>query len=123
MSINGISSAVTTPLIRPQETARPKVEQDAAHAAATEALRQATQPTRTAAATLLAPRQEALPAEAPEGTDPELWQVLTAEERSFFARMTAMGPLTYGRSAAAASSAAGSGETPLMRGGRLDVRA
>jgi hypothetical protein len=39
----------------------------------------------------------ALSVEAPAGTDPELWSVLTADERSFFAKASALGPLTYGR--------------------------
>jgi hypothetical protein len=36
----------------------------------------------------------AVPAEPPEGTDPALWSVLSAEERQFFAKAGAMGPLT-----------------------------
>ena len=31
------------------------------------------------------------------GTDPALWSVLSGEERAFFAKAGAMGPLTYGR--------------------------
>lgn len=57
-----------------------------------------------------------IPAEPPPGTDPALWSVLTAEERGFFARMGAMGPLTYGR------MAAGTAAAPALRGGRLDVK-
>jgi hypothetical protein len=57
-----------------------------------------------------------LPHQAPPGTDPNLWSVLTAEERGFFARAQAMGPVTYGRSN-------GNGtEPPLQRGSRIDVR-
>ena len=68
---------------------------------------------------LLASRKATLPAEAPARTDPELWQMLTVEERAHFARMSTMGPLTYGRP----SQSADPGEPMLARGGRLDVRA
>jgi hypothetical protein len=66
-----------------------------------------------------APRgqQPAAAAEPPAGTDPELWSVLSAEERAFFARVGAMGPLTYGRMMQAQPA------VPAPRGGRLDVRA
>lgn len=37
-----------------------------------------------------------VPLEAPPGTDPALWSVLTTEERRFFSRIQAVGPLTYG---------------------------
>lgn len=123
MSLNGVTG-VTAPLIRPQEpaAARPKVEQE--QAAATTAAQQTFATTKPNGAALLGPRHEALPAEAPEGTDPALWQVLTTEERAFFARMTAMGPLTYGRSAHTPASNPGmGGERPVLRGGRIDVRA
>ena len=51
----------------------------------------------------------------PKGTDPELWKVLTADERAFFAREEAMGPLSYGHHIAA-------GPTIPARGGRLNLR-
>lgn len=54
---------------------------------------------------------------APRGVDPDLWSVLTAEEREFFAVRREMGPITYGREPRAAR------EAPLPRGRRLDVRA
>jgi hypothetical protein len=56
-----------------------------------------------------------LSADAPAGTDPMLWSVLTGEERSFFARARALGHVTYGPGAA--PSTAG-----VPRGGRVDVR-
>ncbi|MDB4917293.1 MAG: hypothetical protein JWM95_4937 [Gemmatimonadetes bacterium] len=59
-----------------------------------------------------------LPVEAPAGTDPDLWKVLSASERSFFAKVGAMGPLTYGRVINDSQNTA----TPAMRGGRLDIR-
>lgn len=61
---------------------------------------------------------QTLPVEAPAGTDPELWSVLSAEERSFFAKVGSMGPLTYGHLLNSART-----DQPVMRGGRLDVKA
>lgn len=58
-------------------------------------------------------------AKAPDGVDQELWSILTKEERAFFVKAGAMGPLTYSRSPASQGAAA----APLMRGGRLDIRA
>ena len=60
----------------------------------------------------------AVPTEAPAGTDPALWSVLSTEERSFFAKSGAMGPLTYGRAFTDMKSA----QLPANRGGRLDVK-
>lgn len=62
--------------------------------------------------------QGAVPAEAPPGTDPTLWSVLTSEERNFFAKTAALGPLTYSR-----LKDFGSPTPPVARGVRLDVRA
>lgn len=58
-------------------------------------------------------------AQAPDGVDQDLWSVLTKEERSFFVKAGAMGPLTYGRF----SSGQGPTQAPLVRGGRLDIKA
>src|SRR5437879_4886541 len=55
-------------------------------------------------------------AEPPAGTDPALWSVLSGEERAFFAKAGAMGPLTYGRAFQEMKSA----QLPASRGGRLD---
>jgi hypothetical protein len=60
----------------------------------------------------------AVPTQAPAGTDPELWSVLSADERVFFAKLGAMGPLTYGR----VLSQAQQPSVPAARGGRLDVK-
>ncbi|RMH22206.1 MAG: hypothetical protein D6701_01565, partial [Gemmatimonadetes bacterium] len=57
----------------------------------------------------------ALPAEPPPGVDPSLWEVLTTEERAFFARARAIGPLTYGPGRPGESAAP-------IRGGRVDMR-
>lgn len=62
--------------------------------------------------------QASVPAEAPAGTDPALWSVLTAEERGHFAKASALGPLTYSRIKAVTNPA-----PPAARGVRLDVRA
>jgi hypothetical protein len=47
-----------------------------------------------------------------------LWSVLTNEERNFFAKSAALGPLTYGRIKAVSHPT-----PPSVRGVRLDVRA
>ena len=60
----------------------------------------------------------ALPVQAPSGTDPALWSILTSEERGFFAKSQASGPLTYGRLMAERSQPS----LPAVRGGRLDIR-
>jgi len=62
--------------------------------------------------------QNAVPAEAPPGTDPTLWSVLTNDERAFFAKTAALGPLTYSRIKSVSQPA-----PPAARGVRLDVRA
>jgi hypothetical protein len=116
MNVNGIGG-MAAQILRPQESARPVVDQERAPAAATPAPNLIPTPARVAASGLLAPRQGAIAAEAPAGTDPELWKVLTTEERSYFTRMGSAGPLTYGRQASASRP-----QAPLVRGGRLDVR-
>lgn len=58
-------------------------------------------------------------ADAPQGVDQDLWSVLTKDERSFFVKSGAMGPLTYGRFSAPQSST----PAPMLRGGRLDIKA
>ena len=91
---------------------RPGTARPAATPAAPAALKP--QPSLAAPATTLAP-------EAPAGTDPELWSVLTSDERAFFAKAAQSGPLTYGRVAAHINPMAQA--APAVRGGRLDVRA
>lgn len=58
------------------------------------------------------------PSDVPPGTDPELWAVLTSEERAHFTRLRSMGPLTYSTS----SSAGPQQPSQARRGVRLDVR-
>jgi len=60
-------------------------------------------------------------AQAPDGVDQQLWSVLSKEERSFFVKAGAMGPLTYGRYSQQAPTQNVS--APIMRGGRLDIKA
>ncbi|MEO7085055.1 MAG: hypothetical protein ABI442_04350 [Gemmatimonadaceae bacterium] len=62
--------------------------------------------------------QQSVPVEAPAGTDPALWSILSSDERSFFAKAGAMGPLTYGR----AFEDQRASQLPASRGGRLDVK-
>ena len=57
--------------------------------------------------------------QAPDGVDQDLWSVLSKEERSFFVKAGAMGPLTYGRF----SSGQAPTQAPIVRGGRLDIKA
>ena len=76
-------------------------------------------PVAPARPTAIASTPQAVPAEPPQGTDPELWSVLSAEERTFYAKVGAMGPLTYGRVMSAGVQAA----PPAVRGLRLDVKA
>src|SRR4051812_49117236 len=59
-----------------------------------------------------------LPVEPPPGTDPALWSVLSSEERGYFAKAGAMGPLTYGR----VMQELKANPLPASRGGRLDVK-
>lgn len=63
----------------------------------------------------------ALGAEPPAGVDPQLWSVLTTDERTHFAKLSAMGPLTYGRGLGAFNVA--DAPPPAVRGARLDIRA
>jgi hypothetical protein len=60
---------------------------------------------------------DAVPSEPPAGTDPRLWEVLSPEERAFFARARALGPLTYARG----RPAEGGASVPV-RGGRIDLK-
>ncbi len=57
----------------------------------------------------------AAPARPPAG-EATLWDVLTPEEREFFAQQTALGPLTYRPDGAARAGA------PAPTGRRIDVK-
>src|SRR5947209_2039218 len=116
MSVYGIgnsnipSNIPRTPAQTPvRDGVRPQVQQPLPPAVAV--------PTRPAATPAAKP-SPSIPVEAPEGTDPALWSVLSNEERAFFAKAGAMGPLTYGR----AFSEMKATQIPANRGGRLDVK-
>ncbi|MDQ6612011.1 MAG: hypothetical protein M3Y64_06230 [Gemmatimonadota bacterium] len=123
MSINGITNPLLTnigPLSRPGDSARTPSDRvsgnaSSAGSALAPALRQPLPP-QAAIAGLNS--QSVVPAEAPAGTDPALWSVLTTDERNFFAKSASLGPLTYGRIKSSTVPTA-----PSVRGGRLDVRA
>lgn len=106
MSINGIDRQAggISPLlqrqVKPGEERRPAVAADATGLAAK--------------AQVDVDANEALGAQAPPGTDPALWSVLTAEERVFFSRMQSMGTLTYGPGRKSAPPT-------VTRGGRIDL--
>lgn len=124
MSVNGITNTPllpnTGPLSRP-DSARTNGAQQGAERA-----QQATTHARAASTAVLKPQapiagqstQSTVPAEAPAGTDPTLWSVLTNDERNFFAKTAASGPLTYSRIKDVTNPV-----PPSARGIRLDVRA
>ena len=123
MSINGINStpllpnlgATRTEAARTQSTGNNGVgaQQGLTQARTANALKPQT-PIAGQGAT-----QSAVPAEPPAGTDPALWNVLTTEERNFFAKTASLGPLTYSRFKEATTAPT----PPAARGVRLDVRA
>jgi len=120
MSLNGISqNPLLSPLGRP---AQPQGgAQGAINGTRPSPERASALPERAPAAAArpsIAATPSPVPAEAPAGTDPALWSVLTTEERTFFARTASLGPLTYGKIKSATMPA-----PPAARGGRLDVRA
>ncbi len=116
MSIHGIRSPYGAP-VRPSATpATPARPEQAGTAGGAE---RATVPVPTSVRAPAASAASGVPVQPPQGTDPDLWSVLTQDERAYFAKLGAMGPLTYGRvlSGQMPTSA------PMARGGRLDVKA
>ena len=112
MSIYGIgnSNIPRAPAQLPvRDSARPQIQQPATPVVV---------PTPKPAASTAAKSAPSVPVEAPEGTDPALWSVLSAEERAFFAKAGSMGPLTYGRAFREMTGV----QPPAARGGRLDVK-
>ena len=120
MSVNGLTNSLlpnTGATSRPGATRpNPNADRAAANVQARAAQMAALKPQTPIAGQAAA--QHAVPAEAPAGTDPMLWSVLTTDERTFFAKTAALGPLTYGRLKSATAPA-----PPAARGVRLDVRA
>jgi hypothetical protein len=112
MSVYGIgnSNIPRTPAQLPvRDGIRPQVQQPAV---------QTVVPKAKTVAPATANATQSVPVEAPEGTDPALWSVLSGEERAFFAKAGAMGPLTYGRAIREMTGV----QPPAARGGRLDVK-
>ncbi|WP_309671616.1 hypothetical protein [Gemmatimonas sp.] len=121
MSVNGINNTPLLPNLGATraETARTQNGAERAQQATTNA--RASQNAALKPQTPIAGQsttQSTVPAEAPAGTDPTLWSVLTNDERNFFAKTAALGPLTYSRIKAVTNPA-----PPTARGIRLDVRA
>jgi hypothetical protein len=121
MSINGINNNPLLnslgPLVRSNSTQSVQNGKTPAARPATERAGIAERTAVTARPTI-ASQPTAVPTEAPAGTDPALWNVLTTEERAFFSKSASLGPLTYGKIKNATMPT-----PPAMRGGRLDVRA
>jgi hypothetical protein len=121
MSVANVNNPLTSALRtvgRPLNTGAQQAGQRPAAAPATPAALRPQQP--------LAAAQPSLPSEPPAGTDPALWSVLTGEERAYFAKASAMGPLTYSRISAGVNALRGTPQPALQGaaiGGRLDVRA
>ena len=116
MSIYGVSSSLPNigrpPLQRPLRDGARGPAQDSNTVGRPQTQQPATAPQA------LAPAQHSVPVEPPAGTDPALWSVLSSDERAFFAKAGAMGPLTYGR----AFEDMRATQLPASRGGRLDVK-
>ena len=108
MSINGIRGPYNTTAPRQAPATRPDGPGRAPGA-----------PAAPGVATRQAPATTGASVAPPPGTDPELWTVLTPDERAYFARLGAMGPLTYGRVLSGQAPA----PTHAPRGVRLDVKA
>jgi hypothetical protein len=119
MSLNGISSGYAQRPLPSSLTSTSTVRDQGVRPQDTRQIAPSQQPATALRAPAGAPgAAAALPAEAPAGTDPALWSILSSEERGFFAKSQAMGPLTYGRKMAERMEPA----MPAVRGGRLDIR-
>lgn len=112
MNLYGVGSAAQS-ITLPQRDATQRVETDRSPVAPS---RQPAAPGASSSVLNLA--GPTLQVEAPAGTDPELWSVLSVEERAFFGKVGGMGPLTYSHMIHSGQPA-----TAVMRGGRIDVRA
>jgi hypothetical protein len=123
MSINGINSTPLLPNLGATRTDAARTQNTGNNGvAAQQGLTQARTANALKPQTPIAGQgatQSAVPAEAPAGTDPALWSVLTTEERNFFAKTASLGPLTYSRFKEATTAQT----PPAARGVRLDVRA
>jgi len=121
MNVNGLPSSLQTLLSAREPAPLPRADTTGTTGTtATQAQRAATAAVSAKAATAARPANAQLSAQAPEGTDPALWSVLTTDERAFFSRVVTSGPLTYSKMAAATNRPAA---MPAIRGGRIDLRA
>ncbi len=124
MSLNGINNnpllSSLAPIARPTQSngIAPNGTPPNGARPATERAQGIAERAPVAARPSIAAAPSTVPPEAPPGTDPALWNVLTTEERTFFSKTAALGPLTYGKIKNATMPT-----PPAMRGGRLDVRA
>ena len=109
MSMNGISGGAGNPAPTPSVRDRASIDESA---------RKVIRPQEHSAGDVTTARRitEGVPVEAPPGTDPALWSVLTSAERSFFAEAQPEGPLTYG------PTDRGPVSPGVALGGRLDLR-
>lgn len=112
MSINGINGSVFPSIIPGSPRAR---DAESSQGTRTGETRESVTPAPTAPTPRAARSSETVPAEAPAGTDPALWSVLSPEERAFFARAKALGGVTYGPGTRARSAG-------VPTGGRIDVK-
>jgi hypothetical protein len=112
MSINGIDGRIFPPIIPGGPRAR---DAESSRGSRTGEAHGSLTPAPTAPTARAARGPETVPAEAPAGTDPALWNVLSPDERAFFARAKAMGGVTYGPGTRARSAG-------VATGGRLDVK-
>ncbi|MEP7343994.1 MAG: hypothetical protein ABI877_01945 [Gemmatimonadaceae bacterium] len=116
MSIYGIRGSIVG---TPAPAVAPKTASSGGALARTE--RRPLAPAATPATTIGRPQAApgALSVQPPPGTDPDLWSVLSNDERAYFAKLGAMGPLTYGR----VLSGQVQPQQAVSRGARLDVKA
>jgi hypothetical protein len=117
MSVTGVNNSLRDLLAtRIDQTIGRPLDSQAQTGGATQAA-----PAAPASNVITAPTKSALTPQAPEGTDPALWSILTGEERSYFANNMTSGPLTYSKVMMPNRTAASA--LPAVRGGRVDVRA
>jgi hypothetical protein len=112
MSVTGVKTSALDVLAA-------RLEQAAARAAERQPAR-AESPAAAPPATASRTAPGGVAVDPPPGTDPELWSVLTTDERAFFATHVTNGPLTYSRIMTPFGKTTGA--APEIRGGRVDVR-
>jgi hypothetical protein len=132
MSLRSVTQPLNNPLLgtvgrplSPPAAAPTRTRRRHRRAAAAAAARPA-QPAALRPQAPLSAAREAPAGRSAAGHRPSLWSVLTGEERAFFAKAAASGPLTYSRiSAGVRLAPRGSPVPPAasgLLGGRLDVR-